>query len=66
MILQKGLWDLLEWQHFIPSIDPMPQDFIRGISFVAAALQMPQGVRATKTPSTKIIRLSKETAFRMD
>jgi hypothetical protein len=65
--LHKGLWDLDfdDWQHFIPLIGPISQDFIRGMPVGVDALQMPQGVKATITPKIKKTRLNTSIAFRM-
>jgi hypothetical protein len=67
IVLHKGLWDLdfADWQHFIPLIGPISQDFICDMPAGVDALQMPQGVKATITPKIKRIRLNTSIAFRI-
>ncbi len=55
MALQSGLEGLLLWQQSIlPDMDFMVQV---GEAFSIAPWQIPQGVRATKTPRINVIRL---------
>jgi hypothetical protein len=63
--LHNGLWDFAVWQHFIPSIGPMSQDFTWDKVVCEEAWQSPQGVNATTTPKTKKPRLSHSIVFRM-
>jgi hypothetical protein len=63
--LHNGLWDFAAWQHFIPSIVPMSQDFIWDKVVWDEAWQSPQGVKATTTPSTKKPRLNHSIVFPM-
>jgi hypothetical protein len=66
MILQKGLWDLLDWQQLCcPSIFAMEQWVILAAPIPAVFLHMPQGVRATRTPKVRTIRLKRRIIFFM-
>jgi len=57
--------DFEAWQHFIPLMEPMPQDFICEWLASVAAEQRPQGIKVTMTPRIKKIRLSTKATFFM-